>query len=124
MPQMLGLVGDTATQAAQLSMMPGQAMTGGGQFYQNIAQQQLNAAQDRWNWERDQPYNRLSQYANLLSAAPNMGAGQIPNTTSPWAGALGGLGTGLQMASMWGSSPSSGLASYWTPGGSSPFSVT
>ena len=70
-------------------------------MYQNNAQAQINAEQDRWDWTRDQPLNRLQDYSGLVNQAGGTGlSGQIspPNLQSPLQSGLMGAGAGLNAA--------------------------
>jgi len=95
-----------------------------------LAQQAINQARmqeekDRYDYTRDEPYNRLANYVNLLSGAPGSGTTSTVNTTTPansgysrylgpvvsavgdaagdW---ISGIGT-QQNANIWGTTPGS-----------------
>jgi hypothetical protein len=94
MPQMLG-----AYQTGQ--MLPGQTLNQIGALNQAQAQTELNAEQDRWNYYRDAPERRLSQYSSIVNGTPYMSntgtnTTRTPGSGSNWADILSG---GLLFAS-------------------------
>ena len=110
MPGMMTGMGSLATQMGGLAQMPGQAMLGAGNFYQGNAQNQLNSAMDRWNWTRENPWNRLGQLGSIMSGS-GMGQFGSGTQTNPNQGsALGTIaGLGLTLAGM----PSSSVGGSW-----------
>lgn len=62
-PGMLGAYGQTA-------MTPFQMMQGIGQQQQGYNQELMDEEVNRWNYNRDQPYNRLAQMGSLFGVTP------------------------------------------------------
>lgn len=93
-PQMLN-----AYQIGQ--MLPGQTLNQIGALNQAQAQMELNNEQDRWNYYRDMPAERLQQYASVVNNTPyttgtTSGTTRTPGSGSNWADILSG---GLLFAS-------------------------
>jgi len=82
-----------------------QQLAGVGNTRQQLAQQGINAAIDRYNYNQNLPYNNLANYMRLIQG--NYGASQTQtsqNSINPLAGSLGlsnnsnGLDTAAQLA--------------------------
>lgn len=76
------------------------ARQGVAQAYTDEQQRGIDEQMARWEFEQNEHYKRLAQYAglvqgNLGSASTTTGAN--PNQKNPWAGALGGAATGAAL---------------------------
>jgi hypothetical protein len=81
-----------------------------------IQEDALQSDIDRFNYMRDQPYNNLGWYSNLVTGAASPYGTQSSTTTGPAgsraAGALGGAMAGSQIGGMFGN-PATGGYSGW-----------
>lgn len=110
--QLLGQLGQNDVgnmlQAAQLApSLAGMDWQDLGQAFNaaNYGQQRAQGEQDlarqRWDYEQNQPFNRLQQYAALINGVPLQGYGTTTTTTQQPGGGLGSmLGAGLSLGSM------------------------
>lgn len=74
-----------------------------GQAYQDMNQQQINDLMQRFDFQQNEPWNRLTRYASLVSPGAGFGGTTTGTSTLPQgsrvSGALGGaLGGGLAAA--------------------------
>lgn len=86
-------------------MMPGQSMLDVGGMYEGLAQNYLNADQDRYNYQANAPWDYLQRYAGMMSGLPDF-SGSTQQTQGPQPNRLM---QGLGAASVLGSLFSGGL---------------
>ncbi len=103
MPSMMNAYGGMANTAAGLSMLPGSAMMAGGNMNRNVAQQQLQEEQARWNYEQMSPWDQLARYQGYVTGAPANQA-SYNAVGSPMNAALGGAGSALSAWDAYGQS--------------------
>lgn len=94
-----------APQSQQVQYAPYQTLFQTGGLRQQLDQQQINDAVQRWNYGQTQPYNALNQYIGQVTG----NYGGTSTLTQPYFGqnpfqsALGGAMGGAQLGSMFGS---------------------
>ena len=116
MPSMMSGVGNLTSQMSNLAMLPGQTALGAGNLYRTVAQQQLDAAKDRWDWTRDEPWNRLQDYASIVQNTDYSGK-QYPNVPNSSAAMMQGAGTGMNLGNWLGNSLGGGGSGLPSMGG-------
>lgn len=103
---------------SQSMMMPGATMANIGNQQQQQNQNQINAEMNRWNWQRENPFNRTSWLANLTMGAGGQGMpGYSPSPGMDWGQGLGNLFGGMSNMD-WGSTGGGG--GYSNPGAIAP----
>lgn len=89
-----------APQIQGMQAVPGQTLGAAGDYQRAYEQQLIDAAQQRYNYEQQLPYEKLNYYAGLVgnplgsTTTNNPGSGQ-----SGLQGALGGAATGAALGS-------------------------
>ena len=85
-----------------------QAEAGVGQQVQDLAQQQIAANQNKFNYYQNEPYRMLGQYEGLLQGVQPGTATSNPYFTNPTANAMGMALAGQQLYGGYQGKPSSG----------------
>lgn len=86
-------------------------------WQRGLAEDQLAAEQDRFNYLRDQPMNNLSWYGSMLNGIGGLGGTQMTQTpgksgSSRAGSALGGAMSGAATGAAWGASSTGPFAPY------------
>jgi hypothetical protein len=100
--RMMGAMPGMMGQYSNAMMGPGAAMSAIGNQQQGHAQNQINAAMQQWNWMRDNPFNRLQGYSNIVQGAGMpTGGGAGGGGYNPW-GDIGSMIGGINWGGMFG----------------------
>lgn len=109
--QLGGLSALPGTQEAQYSDL--NKLMGVGSAYEGQAQNQLQDALNRWNFQQQSPWDNLSKYASILSGIGGMGGNSTGTSEAPGPSPLGQiLGIGSSIAGLASGNPASALSLF------------
>jgi len=115
--QMMGQAGQAQGQAGDMMNQAGQTGLQYGQVAEDYQQRALQDAMNRFNWQYDEPYQRMNNMLSMMSSNPmysigltqGSGAGTSassgmmpnPNYQSPYSAVIGGALQGYGAANAW-----------------------
>jgi hypothetical protein len=100
--QQQGRMMQAAGAIPQLQDFQARQQLAGGSLAESYAQQPITEAMNRWNYNQEQPLNRMQGWGSLYGPIQGAGGYQAPGGGSGLAGALGGGLTGLSIADQFG----------------------
>ena len=84
-----------APSISQMQGLPGQTYIGAGDYQRAYEQQLIDAAQQRWNYNQELPYNKLNYYAGIVgNPAGSTTTASQGGGGSKWDSAIGGAASG------------------------------